>query len=522
MGEEETADYAVTRAVRTHLQFRGVLGTYDHAHPAGAAVLPVWQTFDEGVDAGYPGRFDAVTLIDSDPSNPGTVGIVHHAHRPLQHTVFGWSEDPADMLVPVASEGATDTSGLSGVYVALSGPVSLPMAGGASATAGAGALLDSRFVTRVSKFPSGELPRSITSVALGGAFGAATGVPAATVDEVVFGNLEFSGVEPTQGGQMLLSAPLDAAAEDLRVAPDTLRIPRGRVQVQGARFLDDWPEDAGVLRIGDELLVYQSYDSLSGTVILAPGGRGFLGTDPGPHAAGEAVSWIESLEVALLAGDVAASAAELELNSIQGFPGQGLVRIGDELVHYTWIDGLSLGMPRASTEPGAADGGGAGIFRGRFGTSPAGHGPLTPVLKHPFRYADRWADKADAPELEYLGVSLSQPGAVWRGVFFEVENPPTSGLGLRVLQRTDPSAPWDADPGAEKRLAVLTEGMPGGQANPIGAQADPIEWRVHVRYEPGAFDPDQGLSHGWKATVRLTLFGAEYLGPGMLLRRVAR
>ena len=36
------------------------------------------------------------------------------------------------------------------------------------------------------------------------------------------------------------------------------------------------------------------------------------------------------------------------------------------------------------------------------------------------------------------------------------------------------------------------------------------------------FDPVAGLSHGWKMTPRLKFFGAEYLGPSMVLRRTGR
>ena len=43
-----------------------------------------------------------------------------------------------------------------------------------------------------------------------------------------------------------------------------------------------------------------------------------------------------------------------------------------------------------------------------------------------------------------------------------------------------------------------------------------------MRYQPGAFDPQTGASHGWKQTPRLRLIGAEYLAPDLVLRRVNR
>ena len=45
---------------------------------------------------------------------------------------------------------------------------------------------------------------------------------------------------------------------------------------------------------------------------------------------------------------------------------------------------------------------------------------------------------------------------------------------------------------------------------------------LFVRYLPGAFDAATGLSHAWKQTPRVELFGVEYLGPNQVLRRVER
>ena len=45
IGESEIADYAISRAVWSAFQFRGVLGTHTHAHQGGT-VLPVFQFYD--------------------------------------------------------------------------------------------------------------------------------------------------------------------------------------------------------------------------------------------------------------------------------------------------------------------------------------------------------------------------------------------------------------------------------------------------------------------------------------------
>ena len=63
--------------------------------------------------------------------------------------------------------------------------------------------------------------------------------------------------------------------------------------------------------------------------------------------------------------------------------------------------------------------------------------------------------------------------------------------------------------------------MPAGLGNPLGVQADRVEARIYVEYAAGSWDPVQG-AHGWKQAPRLQLFGVEYLGPNLTLRRVER
>jgi hypothetical protein len=166
---------------------------------------------------------------------------------------------------------------------------------------------------------------------------------------------------------------------------------------------------------------------------------------------------------------------------------------------------------------------GDGIFRGRYGTVPAAHLFGTPVIFFPVRYWDRYSDRADGPELAYFGLSVDQPNAFWRSVFFDVEE--VEGAQIEVLQRSIAAGrgappPWDADPETTPGLDHFVLGMPNGEGNPVNVQADRLEWRVFVRYAPGAFDPINGLSTGWKRVPRLSMFGVEYLGPNQVLRRV--
>ena len=165
---------------------------------------------------------------------------------------------------------------------------------------------------------------------------------------------------------------------------------------------------------------------------------------------------------------------------------------------------------------------GRGLFRGRFGTVPAAHTAGTPVIVFPFRYWDRWTERADAPELFYFGFSGGQPDAFWKRAFWDVDDAPVAGARLGVLTRTRPDIPWDADPELEDGLSVDFAGRLDAGGNAIGVQSSRVDWRAFVRYEPGAFDPLLGLSHGWKTTPRLTLFGAEMIGPSAILWRQDR
>jgi len=175
---------------------------------------------------------------------------------------------------------------------------------------------------------------------------------------------------------------------------------------------------------------------------------------------------------------------------------------------------------RVSSKPGAMDAQGAGLFRGRFGTTAAAHSSGAPVILFPFRYWDRWQPRADAPELAYFTLSVDQPSAWWESFFYDKEDTESARLG--VLARFDPEAPWDADPEDDPRLRLEWRGDAEGKTIPIGKQSDRVDWRVFVRYDPGAFDPKTGMAHGWRQTPLLKRLGAFYFGPPTVLASVER
>jgi len=173
---------------------------------------------------------------------------------------------------------------------------------------------------------------------------------------------------------------------------------------------------------------------------------------------------------------VSADASALPVVDHGGFPSEGTVLVGDELIHYTRTRAGALEMPRASSVPGAMDGRGGGLFRGRYGTAPADHREGAPVILFPFRYWDRQVERADAPELAYFGLAIDQPGAFWRNVFWEADE--VEGSQIYALQRavdvgSGDAPPWDGEPGKTPELGLYQQGAgKDGEGNELALQAD--------------------------------------------------
>lgn len=530
VGTSENVGFPISDCVASRFQFRGVLGTYTHEHPVGTRILPVFATVGaepDGIDRGRPGHLDAAFLVDPSVQSLGYAVRVHRAHIPSDsvatvdwQAVGGVAEPLA--RAPEAQVGIQPNL----VYVALQERVPGPLNPGGIA-AGAQLSIDTRQLARLTCFPSGERPRVVERVVVGGGFlGPKSGaVPSAVVDEVVFTDAKFGmGVQvgqynDLQGACLILTASVTEAAQSLNVAPNIVRIPGLNYGVPYA-FLNELPVDGGLLRIGDEILAYDTRDSNSGLIGLATNGRGLLGTRAQPHDITEPVSWLESHTTTYLVADVTAEGATLQVADAADFPTEGTVLIGSELIHYTRRSTNTLDMPRASSVAGAMDEKGDGLFRGRFGTTRAAHASGEAVILFPFRYWDRWAPKADAPELSYFGLSLDQPAGLLSSCFFFKTDGQASQIG--VLQRTDPDAPWDADPETDPRVTLHWQGDKEGQPIVSNKQSDHVDWRIFVQYAPNAFDLTTGLSHGWKESPRLQRFGAFHYAPNVVLRSVER
>ena len=94
----------------------------------------------------------------------------------------------------------------------------------------------------------------------------------------------------------------------------------------------------------------------------------------------------------------------------------------------------------------------------------------------------------------------------------EDRDPPAEHLGDGA--DADNNGDGSVDEGDRIRLS--------GEGEPIGVQTDAVEWRIHVRHQPGSFDALTGAAHGWKSLPKLELFGVEYLGPSRTYTRSER
>ncbi|MEZ5978140.1 MAG: hypothetical protein R3F34_07985 [Planctomycetota bacterium] len=534
LGESEIDDLPFTRALSDAFQFRGVLGTFSHDHADGTLVVPVWRASDPrgaNPDRGWLGRLDPVFAVSDQLTDPGQPALVHRVWRaptangaPVREQV-DW--EPGPNLTSTA--GPTTLQILFGVEWDQEQLVALDRAIGVPFLADPAPMQfdpdGNRERNRVLKYPSGEMPRLAPGLLIGSETtgGDASG---AIVDEVVF----QGGAAPVPGHDFrcVLFEDIDDQQDTFIVVPNMLRWDFGLVTYAGP-VVDQLPRDGGLLRIGREYLFYRSYDQATGEFEVAENGRGVLGTQAGPHSQWESVVFFPSVTVSILAGGVGTDDEYFALEDPGGqytctrdFGYSGTFLVGDELVHHTFKDDDGLGMPRASRTPGRDDGQGAPLFRGRFGTTPEAHAAGTAVLRFPFRYWDRFAPRADAPELHHFDLQLSQPDAFLQGIVFEKDDVPETTVRLGVLQRTDSRTPWDADPDVSQDLEVVFTADPRDGLHTVGRQIDRVEWRVFTEYLAGAFDPLEGLATGWKQAPSLRRFAAQYLAPGRVIARRQR
>jgi hypothetical protein len=392
-------------------------------------------------------------------------------------------------------------------------------------------MLDSRLVTRMLKFPTGELPPRLgTEISFGGDLKGAPSPAGDLLDELEF----FTPSTPAQGFQNhhFVLEHFDETQGVFYVPADELRDPARRKAGLVIDALDpvaSLPGDGVVVLIGDELIACSGYtfeNRSSGShsrrfakFEVAPAGRGWLGTPLQFHSRGEGVRELGYLRVSRLVKDMNERDHLIQLANAEDFDDEGTVAIGRELLGFVRRqDGAQLFMPSRETE--AYSGAGAGLFRGSFGTEAQPHSEDSLVYQFPTRFVDRWRENADDPSLAYLPLTVPSRGGFYSELSFEAEG--ESELARLVVEaRIGARGSFADDPKANPdRFTFLGKGTTDAP-NRIARQGDGLEIRVFTRYLERAFDArvfdpdppaeDRGGSNDWKRAPRLQALGVEWI-----------
>lgn len=411
---------------------------------------------------------------------------------------------------------------------------------------------------RILKFPSGEMPDTIATGGRAFAGGATTGEvadAAGYIDElrvtpfqpdryVLWSHFDMDlvGQIPGQPGQPAMgggggsgqTVGIDETTDEIPIAridwmisnprnfgpePRFYILPDGRKilyeeQIQGNTSLPQ--NDAGLIMIDEEIIAFRSIGTGSGGgPALLDCERGFMNTIARSHGWGTNVVFLDFMNVTMLQGAMDATANRMEIADPTGFfRSGGTVKIDQEMIHFTNVEQRAFVMPWRIDEDGDTEG---GLFRGRYGTQPQSHDAQAIVLEMPFRYWDRYADRQDAADMSWYGVSLDLPGAFFHQLRFD-EFKPNQYVDIEVLVRTDPLVPWSADPGKTKGLFLFDE-TEEGEPSVIDTAGEGFSARVMFRYLSGAFDPLDLRAHGWKATPELRSLSLSYLDQTRVLTR---
>ncbi|MFH0944358.1 MAG: hypothetical protein V2A76_04095, partial [Planctomycetota bacterium] len=498
------------------LQFRGVLGTESKDHPAQARALPVIRTIRSDVNSARPGARDFVTLVD-----PVTKS------REGQRINYGYCEQDVEGWGGAACHFAFE-SGVLGEYqenyIQMLSAVN-PNSSSAGMALLMNANIESRELTRVLKFPSGELPAAIgEDLFLGGDMHGEASPGGGVLDEFEFFNPMTPSEVLPRHFRFILSEDDDWKGV-LHVEREALQKNLWTVTGPAVETIDpvsNLPEDGVVLLIDEELIAisdirFEEQDKVA-DLEVAVNGRGFLGTPIQAHTRFAPVREMTFMRVSRLEKSVPETGHSLLVADAADFPSHGVVQIGRELIGYIRKEGDLLVMPRRVDPDKKTE---VGLFRGSFGTQPEAHAQGTLVYVFPARYEDRYRARADDPELAYLGVFLKARGGFYKELSWQAEQ--TSELADLVVEaRVGGRGEFTDDPDDAKDIFLFD--AQGGQElhrNELLRQGDDLELRIFVRYKDGAFDtlcfePDpeelgRGGSNEWKRAPRLKALGVEWI-----------
>ncbi len=497
------------------LGFRGVLGTYNCRHDSGSQVLPVFRVYRRGFGRRQPkpGRHDLVHFLQGGAEDSLGFEFINYA----------WSEPGAEAwgafshVALRAAPGAINLGRSPILGEPRQGDADDPLDELADVIA---RRAEVRNVHRIAKYPSGEMPVRADRFQLGSEGELSAG--AGKVDELRV----FSDVDPDPAwltGMLMLDEQIEPAEEGaLTVHPDSLLLPDGAVHedlLEGFDLLNRLPQDGFLVQMGDEVIACLGHDNAD--LQIADEGRGVLGSRPGFHHRNEPLMLLPWFVVSRLAAGVSPEDAELPLQNVTGFPRQGFVNVGDEVIGYTHVEGVTNGTLRV---PSAFHDGDDrrdqrfGVFRGRYGTNPQDHPADSLVYWMPHRYPDWYAPGIDIPELGFLELSVPARRGWFESVTWGELNNTIPSVDLVMQARVMGRGGFHGDPQSDPDLFFFDESNDAVRSHRLGRAGDLLRLRFFTRYEPGALDPEDMSVNGWKSAPVLSVVGVEFGGQRVVER----
>jgi len=498
---------------------------------------------DDGARYAAPGFNDLITIRDRN----GNDDQLRLQWGYLEHGAFGYKAWCAATSTPVQTWGWDRPQTLDGVNSMRR--------------------WDSRAFTRIIKFPSTELPDGALTKAkpdffFGKKYDGTGAVSQGTIDEVYFQSnfkrapkdrpdYAYLGVVPQAVSDPVAAAQAQSSGNTGNNAsnlPSFVGIDETTDEIDvHMMFLDDaqlfhntglaidantYADDGGVLKIDEELILYQQFDTSSGKFTGCK--RGAFGTTPKAHEYEAIVTPIWSFPCSILTAGIDVTSGDYELKNASDFPDDGYLRIGlgSEIIGYTdWDVNNHLAAPLGRIDPTTAQRDptgkqvGGAIFRGRFGTVPAAFNQGEVAIAMPFRVYDRYAEHADDPEQSYLGLSWTKHGAIFKRITWDAE--PKQNVQVVALIRFSGGPAWDADKiihvgqdqiPAEDRRKWLYQITDPKAENLLNVESDRIEVRLGVRYDKGAYDRTAQIApDSWKESPQIRKVVVEFVAPPQVL-----
>jgi len=382
---------------------------------------------------------------------------------------------------------------------------------------------DQRENTRLLCFPTGELPDQPDNMS--GPF----------IGRSLEGDATPCTIDEIHGdtGRVLFDLTLKEA---VGATDTTLKF----TSEEGTPADEDLEDGPGVIRIGEEMIVWDEVEIEGDAMVFTGCVRGTQLSQPSAYPVGTLGQPMVGIYVALLTNATNAQSNILQLRGAGGFAPTGVVRLEDpesesaELRLYTLNkDGLELQMP-------IAEGVGSGVFLGRYGSISQAFATGMPVFWHPVRTWDRFSEFVDNPEIAFFGISQRFTDAYVKRIWWKQGQMPAY-TNVRVVVRLDEAVGWNArvedvlflsrdgarsaDSVPEKfvqrmkqagNAARFLRAMEQPNADNLlgidqGVQADIVEARIYCIYHKGAFTWTRPEINAWKQSPILQGFGIEYV-----------